>query len=74
MRLTTTTRAELLTTAEAAKSIGVAQDTVRKYIQRKLIKPFGTIGSAYLMTAGEVERYKNEKRPRGNPLLQKKRR
>lgn len=59
-----------MTTAEAANFLGFAEDTVRQYIRRGLIraKKFGPV---YLVTKSECERYRKERRPRGNPNLLK---
>ena len=67
-----TTKSTILTTAEAAEKLGMARDTVRKYIQRGLIKPFAMVGSSHLVTVEEIERYRRTRQPRGNPMLQKK--
>ena len=63
------THAKLMTTPEAADYLGLAEDTVRKYIQRGLIRPFDTVGRAYLISEAELNRYKIEKSPRGNPTF-----
>lgn len=61
------TREKLYLTPEAAKFLKVAEDTVRKYIQRGLIKPLTTAGHAYLIEESELRRYNRERRGRGNP-------
>lgn len=60
----------VLTTTEAAKRMGLSEHTVRAYIVRGLLKA-KKLGPIWLLTASECDRYKNEKRPRGNPNLLK---
>lgn len=52
---------------EAAKELGLSVHSVRKYIQRGLIKPIATVGGVHLLTADECARYNREKNPPGNP-------
>ncbi len=59
----------MLTTVDAAKFLNLSEHTVRKYVQRGLLKPFRRIGSACLFLESECRRYKKEKRPRGNPAF-----
>lgn len=58
------------TTAEASNYLGLSEHTVRKYIERGLIKA-KKMGSINLVTKKECDRYRKEKRPRGNPNLSK---
>lgn len=60
----------MLTTTEAAKRMGLSSHTVLKYLERGLING-KRIGPIWLITATECDRYKRERRPRGNPNLQK---
>jgi excisionase family DNA binding protein len=57
---------EFLTTREAAKSLGFAEDTVRRYINEGLIKA-KMFGNSWAVSRTEVERYRREKRPVGRP-------
>lgn len=57
----------IFTTTEAAKYLGLSLDTVRKYVQRRLITPATTIGRSYLITKTECDRYKRDRRPQGKP-------
>lgn len=59
----------MLTTDEAAQYLNLSPHTIRKYVQRGLLKPKQTIGTAYLFLKSECLRYKREKRPRGNPAF-----
>lgn len=59
----------MLTTDEAARFLKLSPHTVRKYVQRGLLRPKQTIGTAYLFLRSECMRYKREKRPRGNPAF-----
>lgn len=61
----------MLTTEEAARFLKLSPHTVRKYVQRKLLIPKQTIGTAYLFLKSECSRYRKERRPRGNPKLMK---
>lgn len=58
----------VMTTAQAADYLGLAEDTVRKYIDRGLIKAT-KLGPINIVTKSECDRYRREKRPRGNPNL-----
>jgi DNA-binding transcriptional MerR regulator len=58
---------EYLTTAEAARYLDVAEDTVRTYCKRRLLFPDRKIGANLLFTKSECERYQRERRPRGKP-------
>lgn len=58
----------VLTTVEAAKRMGLSENTIRAYIERGLIKA-KKLGPIWLVTAAECDRYTREKRPRGNPNL-----
>lgn len=56
------------TTVEAAKYLGFATDTIRRYVYRGLISG-QKLGNTVLVTKNELDRYKREKR---NPGRQKK--
>lgn len=60
----------VLTTKEAGKRMGLSKVTVFAYIKRGLIKA-KKLGPIWLITASECDRYLRERRPRGNPNLQK---
>lgn len=57
-----------LTTAEAAAYLGFAEDTVRRYVYRRLISA-QKLGNTLIVEKSELDRYKQEKR---NPGRQKK--
>jgi excisionase family DNA binding protein len=57
---------EVFTTPEAAEYLGFAEDTVRRYIYRGLIKA-KKVGQQWLVTKEECNRYLAEKNPPGNP-------
>lgn len=59
----------VISTAEAATLLGVKQDTVRKWIQRGLIKPAATVGQSYLLSEKVCRAFKRKKRPHGNPAF-----
>lgn len=59
-----------MTTTEAATYLGFAEDTVRRYIQRGLIQA-RKFGPVYLVTKMECDRYRKQRRPRGNPNLRR---
>lgn len=58
----------MMTTTEAAAYLGLSDVTVRIYVQRGLLRA-KKIGPINLLTKSECDRYKKEKRPRGNPNL-----
>lgn len=60
----------VMTTSQAAKYLKLAEDTVRQYIRRNIIRATKA-GPIYLVTKSECERYKRERRPRGNPTFSK---
>ncbi|MCB9529624.1 MAG: helix-turn-helix domain-containing protein, partial [Myxococcales bacterium] len=44
----------ILTTAEAARLVGVKPTTLRKWIARGHVVPFGRVGSRFLWTRGHL--------------------
>lgn len=67
----TTLSGNLVDTVGLASQLRVATDTVRKWVQRGLLKPKCSIGRAYLFDEPEINRFLAEKRPPGNPNLRK---
>ena len=63
----------ILTAAEAADFLGLSVESIRKYVQRKRLNPTAVIGTAYVFTQDEIERFKPTMRPAGNPNFQKQR-
>ena len=57
---------DIYTTAEASAALGVKPKTVTRYIERGLIVAEKR-GRDYLISAGEIERFKRERRGRGKP-------
>jgi excisionase family DNA binding protein len=57
---------DFLTTREAAAELGFAEDTVRRYINKGMIKA-QMFGNSWAVSRTEIERYREEKRPRGRP-------
>jgi len=53
------------TTSEAAEYLSLAEETVRVYVKRNLLKPAKRIGRSHLFTQSECDRYKLFKRPVG---------
>lgn len=68
--MTISTREELFTSAEAALYLGLQPDTVRKLVQRGLLTFNSQIGNSYLFIRSELDRYKKDRSPPGNPLFQ----
>ncbi len=66
------TNAKILSVPEAAIELGLSVHTVRKYVQRKLIKPLATVGGVHLITLDECQRYNREKAHPGNPTFVRK--
>jgi DNA-binding transcriptional MerR regulator len=60
---------KMLTTNEVAEGLGVKPDTVRKYVQRKLIKPDRMIGNAHIFLESEFKRFSRTRRKAGNPAF-----
>ena len=56
----------LLSTEEAAVRLGLAVDTVRRYVYRDLLKA-KTIGRMLFFSPSELERFANERRGPGKP-------
>ena len=54
------------TTKEAADYLGFAEDTIRRYIYRKLINA-RKHGPVYFVTKTECDRYRKERRRLGRP-------
>lgn len=57
---------KFLTPREAASMLGFAEDTVRRYINRKLIRAVKH-GNTWAVAESECRRYKAEKRAMGRP-------
>jgi excisionase family DNA binding protein len=64
----------IFTLSEAATFLGLSIESVRKYVQKKRIKPTATIGRAYLFSRDECERFRPTIKPPGNPTFQRKKR
>jgi len=62
-----------MTTTKAAEYLGLSPNTVFVYIQRGLIKAT-KIGPINVVTKAECDRYKRERKPRGNPHFPRKKR
>jgi len=60
----------MYTTTEAAAYLKLSEHTVRKYVERGLIVA-KKIGHLNLVTKSECDRYKRERKPRGNPNMVK---
>lgn len=56
----------VFTTREAARYLGLAEDTIRRYIYRGLIQARKQ-GRDYAVTKRDCDLYKKNRRPRGNP-------
>ena len=67
-----TPTSKLMTTEEAAEFLSLSSHSIHKYVQRRLLKPEMTVGSAYLFSAAECERFQRERKPRGNPTFRRK--
>lgn len=61
----------VFTTREAAEYLGLAEDTIRRYIYRGLVNA-EKHGPVYVVTKQECDRYQREKRPQGRPVLDDK--
>lgn len=55
-----------MTTRQAAEYLGYAEDTVRKYVYRGLIKT-KKFGGLHVLTKQECDRFRKERRPIGRP-------
>ena len=56
----------LLSTEEVASRLGLAVDTVRRYVYRDLLKA-KVVGRMLFFTPAEIERFSNERRGPGKP-------
>lgn len=72
MSMAINTKSPIMDLAEAARHMKLSVHTVRKYIQRDLIKPAATIGGVHILTVEECERYNRERRKPGNPTFSRK--
>lgn len=63
---------KLLTTAEAAERLGLRRVSILQYLRRGTLHAEHKVGRDYLLAVGEIERYRNERRPPGFPHLQQK--
>lgn len=57
----------IFTTSEAAEYMRLSVDTVRKYVQRDLIKVAGNAGGYHLISRAECDRYLSERKAVGRP-------
>lgn len=67
------TTERMLTTDEAAAMMKLSPHTVRRYVLLGLMHVERQIGRSYLFRESECRRYLRERRPPGNPNLQKRR-
>jgi DNA binding domain, excisionase family len=58
----------VMSTREAASYLGLAEDTVRQYLHRGLMKAT-KIGPVWCVMRSECDRYKREKRDPGRPSV-----
>lgn len=58
---------DLLTVEATAKELGMTAGAVRKAIQQGRLSPLRFSVRVMLIPRAEVERYKQERRPRGRP-------
>ena len=61
------TKEMLFTSRDAAEFLKLDPNTIATYVKRKLLVPVSRVGTSYLFTKPEVERFKKLKRSRGNP-------
>lgn len=66
MKNTTNVLSEVLTFSQAAESLGLATVTLRVQTQRGKLKAT-KVGSVWLVTKDEVERYRREHLGKGTP-------
>ena len=57
----------VMSTREAADYLGLAENTVRQYINRKIMAAT-RIGPVWCVTRSECDRYNREKREPGRPI------
>lgn len=55
-----------LTTAQFAAAVNTSTETIKKYCQKHTIAGF-KVGNSWIIPKSEVDRFKNERRPRGRP-------
>lgn len=58
------------TCEQAAKTLRMKPDTVRRYVHRGLISA-GRIGGVYLISQQQLDAFKSSRKPRGNPNFRK---
>jgi excisionase family DNA binding protein len=51
----------------AAAYLGLSRNTIRKYVQRGLIRASGSVGRAYVFDRSELDRYLRDRKPVGPP-------
>jgi excisionase family DNA binding protein len=61
---------KLLTTAEAAKYLGLSEDTIRRYVYRDKLAA-EKFGHSVAIRRSECDRFSKEKRPVGRPKQEK---
>lgn len=57
----------LMSSTEAAEFLRLSHASVRQYVRRKLLIPIAKMGSSWVFTKRECQRFRSEKQPRGNP-------
>ena len=62
----------MYTCEQAAAKLRMKPDTIRRYVHRGIIQA-GVLGGIYLISDMELDRFKANRRPPGNPNLLRKR-
>jgi excisionase family DNA binding protein len=62
-----TKKPSIIDAQAAAIYLGLSRHTVRKYVQRGLLRASGSVGRAYIFERGELDRYLRDRKPVGPP-------
>lgn len=65
--MSTTPKRHIFDSHAAAVYLGLKPDTIRKYVQRGVLWPSGTVGVAYIFEQAELDRFQASRKSSGRP-------
>jgi hypothetical protein len=65
--MSTTPKRHIFDSNAAAAYLGLKPDTIRKYVQRGVLWPSGTVGLSYFFEREELDRFQQSRKRSGRP-------